>query len=72
MAALGLGEDVDFGSLRGTAHAQTPVLVAPCDIPLLVPEEVDEFILRCNLREYDYAIGITSERVLSHYHPRDG
>jgi hypothetical protein len=43
--------------------------VAPCDIPLLVAAELDEFVMRSNMHEYDYSIGITSEQVLSHYHP---
>jgi hypothetical protein len=33
---------------------------------------VDEFLVRSNMHEYDYSIGITSEGVLSHYHPQDG
>ncbi len=72
VASLGLGNDVSFWNLKGTDHEDIPALVAPCDIPLLVPAEVDEFIARSNLQEYDYSIGITSEKVLSHYHPEDG
>jgi len=72
VASLGFGPDVDFWSLKGTEHENTPVLVAPCDIPLMIPAEVDEFLIRSNMREYDYSIGITSERVLSHYHPQEG
>jgi GTP:adenosylcobinamide-phosphate guanylyltransferase len=70
--ALGLDEDTVFWSLKGTQHEETPVLVAPCDIPLLIPDEVDEFVERSNMHEYDYSIGVTSENVLSHYHPSDG
>lgn len=72
VASLGFGPDVDFWSLKGTAHEDTPVLVAPCDIPLMIPDEVDEFLIRSNMCEYDYSIGITSERVLSHYYPQEG
>lgn len=72
VASLGFGPEVDFWSLKGTEHEETPVLVAPCDIPLMIAEEVDEFLMRSNMYEYDYSIGITSERVLSHYHPREG
>ncbi|MCF7817914.1 MAG: nucleotidyltransferase family protein [Kiritimatiellales bacterium] len=67
VASLGLGEDVSFWDLKGTFHENVPVLVAPCDIPLLTPAEVDEFVVCSNMHEYDYAIGITSKRVLSHY-----
>ena len=72
VASLGLEDEVDFWDLKESRHVETPVLVSPCDIPLLVPAEVDEFIARSNLLEYDYSIGITSEKVLSHYHPADG
>ncbi len=72
VAALGLGDDVEFWSLKGSEYEQVPALVSPCDIPLLVPDEVDEFIRRSNMHEYDYSIGVSSERVLSHYYPQDG
>ncbi|VGO18769.1 nucleotidyltransferase family protein [Pontiella sulfatireligans] len=72
VAALGQSDDVDFWSLKGTDHERIPALVAPCDIPLLTPAEVDEFIERTNMHEYDYSIGVTSEKVLSHYHSSGG
>ena len=69
VVALGLEDSVDFRSLKGTEHEDTPTLVVPSDIPLLTPGEVDEFISRSNPYEYDYSIGISSERVLSRYYP---
>ena len=72
VASLGMGDDISFWDLKGTEHEDVPVLVAPCDIPLLVPAEVDEFVECSNMHEYDYAIGITSEKVLAHYHPHQG
>jgi len=72
VAALGLGDDTVFWNLKGTEYEHVPVLVVPCDIPLLHSAEVDEFIARSNMHEYDYSIGVTSEKVLSHYHPVDG
>ncbi|MEN7973181.1 MAG: nucleotidyltransferase family protein [Verrucomicrobiota bacterium] len=71
VASLGFGPEVDFWSLKGTEHEDTPALVAPCDIPLMVSDEVDEFLERSNMCEYDYSIGISSEKVLSYYHPQD-
>ncbi|MEE9369521.1 MAG: NTP transferase domain-containing protein [Pontiella sp.] len=70
VASLGFGDDVDFWSLKGSEHEQTPVLVAPCDIPMLLPEEVDEFLMRSSMHDYDYSIGITSKEVLSNFHPQ--
>jgi hypothetical protein len=72
VASLGLGDETEFWDLKGTEYEQVPVLVAPCDIPLLISAEVDEFIVRSNLYEYDYSIGVTSERVLRYYHPTEG
>ena len=72
VAALGQKEDVSFWSLKGTEYEKVPVLVVPCDIPLLISAEVDEFIARSNMHEYDYSIGVTSEKTLSHYHSADG
>ena len=72
VASLELGDDIPFWDLKGTEYEEVPVLVVPCDIPLLVPAEVDEFMTRSNMHEYDYSIGITSEKVLSHYHPANG
>lgn len=69
VAALGLDDSVDFRSLNRSTYEDVPVLVAPCDIPMLTAEEVDEFMSRSNMYEYDYAIGVTSRRVLEHYHP---
>lgn len=72
VAALGLKTPSEFADLRNTGYAEIPALAVPCDIPLLVPREVDEFITQSNMHDYDYSIGITSEKVLSHYHPTDG
>jgi len=71
VATLGLPETASFMELRGTEHADAPALVVPCDIPLLTPWEVDEFITQSNMHDYDYSIGITSEKVLSYYHPTE-
>lgn len=72
VASLGLSDDVEFWDLKGSEYERIPALVSPCDIPLLTPAEVDEFITRSNLYDYDYSIGITSEKVLSNYYPSDG
>lgn len=72
VVSLGLEESVAFWSLKESAYKDTPVLVAPCDIPLLLPEEVDEFLTRSNMVEYDYSIGITSESILSRFYPSGG
>lgn len=69
VCSLGLDETVGFWGLKDSGYEAVPVLVAPCDIPMLLPEEVDEFLNRANMHEYDYSIGVTSKKVLQHYHP---
>lgn len=69
VVSLGLDESIPFWDLKGSDHEHTPVLVAPCDIPMLLPDEVDEFLGRSNMYEYDYTIGVTSRDVLSRFHP---
>jgi GTP:adenosylcobinamide-phosphate guanylyltransferase len=72
VAALGRPAAVSFAELRDSESANTPVLIVPCDIPLLTPWEVDEFVMRSDMHHYDYSIGITSKKVLSYYHPSGG
>jgi GTP:adenosylcobinamide-phosphate guanylyltransferase len=71
VCSLGLEESVSFWSLKNSGYDERPVLVAPCDIPMLLPEEVDEFLMRSNMHEYDYSIGVTSKEVMEHYHPAE-
>lgn len=71
LTSLHLKHAATFDALRGGEHAETPLLVVPCDIPLLTPFEIDQFVKRSNMDRFDYAIGITSENVLSLYHPRE-
>ncbi|MCF7847888.1 MAG: nucleotidyltransferase family protein [Kiritimatiellales bacterium] len=72
VCSLALTAKHSFEELRGSEYDETVVLVLPCDIPLLTPWEVDEFIRRSNMDDYDYSIGITSEKILSYYHPSPG
>ncbi|MDH3345795.1 MAG: NTP transferase domain-containing protein [Kiritimatiellaceae bacterium] len=69
VASLGLPDTTTFQSLKGGEYTDTEVLIVPCDIPLLTPWEIDEFIQQSDLQAYDYSIGITSRKILSHYHP---
>jgi len=69
VSAIGVDPSVPFESLRGSRFDETPVLISPSDIPLLTPAEVDEFIVRSNMHEYDYSIGVTSQKVLANYYP---
>jgi GTP:adenosylcobinamide-phosphate guanylyltransferase len=48
------------------------ILVVPSDIPLVVPEEISEFVRRARASGVDYVIGISPESALLPYAPRDG
>jgi len=53
-------------------YCQKTVLFLSGDIPLLTPEEIDEFLSGCDLERYDYIAGITSEESLAAFGPRRG
>jgi len=48
------------------------VLFLPGDIPLLTVKELEEFLSCCDMDNFDYIAGITSEEVLDLFGPRRG
>jgi GTP:adenosylcobinamide-phosphate guanylyltransferase len=46
------------------------ILVVPSDIPLAIPEEVEEFVQGADLEHFDYVVGITSQQVLKRFYPQ--
>ncbi|MEE9165388.1 MAG: nucleotidyltransferase family protein [Nitrospinota bacterium] len=48
------------------------VLVVAGDIPMLIPDEISEFISNCDLSRFDYYVGVVSEKTLSHFTPEKG
>ena len=48
------------------------VLVVAGDIPMLIPDEISEFISNCNLSLFDYYVGVVSKKTLSHFTPKKG
>lgn len=71
-----LYENVWHGFLRtlppGEAPEDHPVLVVPADVPLLVPEEVSDFVCKATALEMDYVLGLTPEHALHAYAPCEG
>jgi molybdopterin-guanine dinucleotide biosynthesis protein A len=51
-------------------EADSVVLIAAADMPLLTSAEVDEFVSKCDMERYDYVVGVTLEEDLTHYYPR--
>jgi len=47
------------------------VLVVPSDIPLVVPEEISDFLAGAEKTDADYVIGLTPEEALAPYRPSD-
>ena len=52
------------------ASSLGPVIVVPSDIPLLEAVELEEFVRNCDMEQYDYCLGLTSETVLKRYYPQ--
>ncbi|MBN2385014.1 nucleotidyltransferase family protein [bacterium] len=48
---------------------ETPYLFISGDVPLAVPEAIDDFVERCQQREYDMYYGVTGESDLKPYYP---
>lgn len=57
--------------LENPSFKETAVLVVPCDAPLITPEEIDYFIMNCDVDNYDHILGLVSEKKLEHFYPRD-
>jgi hypothetical protein len=48
------------------------VLFLGSDMPLLTHYELEEFIEGCDMRRYDYVVGVTPEAALKPYYPQKG
>lgn len=48
------------------------IIVVPGDIPLITPNEINEFISKCDLIHFDYCLGVVSDKTLSYYSPKKG
>ena len=57
------------GAPRDDSHA---VLVVPADIPLVMPEELSQFLGRAEACGGDYVVGLSPESALAPFAPRDG
>ena len=70
-APAGLVED-QFDELTDSESSDIPTLFLSCDIPLVTPYEIDEFLHNSDMAAYDYSIGLSAEKVIEPYYPRDG
>ena len=71
-----LYDNIWYTFLRTLPEGQRPgdhaVLVVPSDIPLVIPEEISEFLHRAWELDADYVVGLTPESALLPYAPREG
>ena len=67
-----LPDDADIWAQDIKKYEDIPVLISSCDIPIITPREIDEFISKADMEIYDYFIGLSSEEVLKHYYPDNG
>lgn len=65
----GIPDDLEFKFLDREKYGEVPVVGSSCDIPLITPQEIDEFILHADPEKYDFCIGLCEEEVLSYYYP---
>ncbi|HEB02587.1 MAG TPA: hypothetical protein ENI12_05065 [Nitrospirae bacterium] len=67
-------ENIVRNLLHGYDHIlpahDAPILVATADIPLLTPGEITYFIERSGYEDFDYVMGLASERALEPFYPQ--
>ena len=55
----------------GTPNQDHTIVIVPSDIPLLVPEELSDFLRQATALDADYVAGITPKEALEHYAPHE-
>ena len=55
--------------LKGSEYSNIPALYLSCDIPLVTPYEIDEFVESADMQQYDFVSGLTREPVMEYYYP---
>ncbi len=68
-AMEGVPGGTTFESLYGTMYTDISIVVAPCDIPLITPAEIDEFIEKADMDENDFYLGLCRDDILDYYYP---
>lgn len=58
--------------LNNAVLLEKPIFGVAGDCPLILPEEVDQFLERCDLARYDYFVGMTPEETLKRFYAHHG
>jgi GTP:adenosylcobinamide-phosphate guanylyltransferase len=56
----------------GEPRPDHAILVVPSDIPLVVPEEISEFVRQAVALDADYVVGLSPDVALERFAPREG
>ena len=67
-----LPEELPEDELEHSPYRDRAVLVVPCDSPLITAHEIDYFIQNCDLKNYDFLLGLTPEESLRAFYPEAG
>ena len=62
--------EMTHAQLAESQFSERYALFLPSDIPLTTPHEIDEFIVKSDMINYDYSIGVCSQEVLAAYYPK--
>lgn len=54
--------------LEWNQRLNKPVFIIPCDVPLVTPEAVSDFIARCRNPSVDFYFGVSVSDILSHFY----
>jgi molybdopterin-guanine dinucleotide biosynthesis protein A len=57
--------------LRDPLLMDKSIFVLAGDVPLITSFEIEEFLSKCDMVNYDYCIGMTEEEVMKNYYPYD-
>lgn len=58
--------------LENSEYRDKPVLIVPCDSPLITPHEVDYFINHSDVDHFDHILGLTAEEKLKSFYGSEG
>lgn len=58
--------------LEHSGPEERAIFVIGGDSPLVIPEEIDQFLDGCDLAKYDYFMGMTPASALNYYRPKMG
>ena len=64
--------DYQEGKEAPAEQKEKAVLVVAGDVPLLIPDEINEFISNCDTSRFDYYVGVVSDKTLSFFAPKKG